>query len=259
MSKKVIVLFGLVVFLWAMFAAVFPAYATVSQQQAVYQTPTPNPDGRILYIVQENDTLLRISLLTGVSLDTLRQLNKLKNDVIAPGQEILLGVVEPSQLTPTVGPEMTATPLLPSPTPFNGTGEICVMLFNDVNGNATRDDGEDGIAGGAISLTDRSGKISQTGNTTAGTDPVCYQDLPEGDYNVSVAIPDGYNPTTVMNYALKLQAGDQSTLDFGAQVSSIVVEPTPSEGGRSPILGIVGIILLLGGAGLGVYVWRSNK
>jgi len=38
-----------------------------------------------------------------------------------------------------------------------------------------------------------------------------------------VAVPEGYNPTTVMNYALTVNAGDQALLDFGAQVSAQAV------------------------------------
>ena len=87
----------------------------------------------------------------------------------------------------------------------------------------------------------------------------CFEEIPEGEYNISVAAPEGYNPTTLMNYSLALQAGESSTLDFGAQISSLAV-PTPvSEGGRSPVLGIMGGILVLAGAGMGIYVWRLRS
>ncbi len=228
--------------------------------QVVYQTPTAGPDGRILYIVKGGDTCLSISLLTGATLDQIRKLNNLKADcVIIPGQQLLIGLAGPAETSPTPGPSPTPTPLLPTPTAFNGTGEICVVLFNDANGDATRQDTEPILADGAISITDRSGKFSKTAQTAAGTDPVCFKDVPEGDYNISVAVPNGYNPTTVMNYALTVKAGDQAILDFGAQVSSKAPDLPPAEGGRSPILGILGALLLLLGIGLGIYVWRANK
>lgn len=71
-------------------------------------------------------------------------------------------------------------------------------------------------------------------------------------------MPEGYNPTTRMNYALTLQAGNSSTLDFGAQLSSQAL-PTPvAEGGRSPLMGILGVAVVLAGIGLGIYARLSS-
>ena len=73
--------------------------------QNVYQTPTPLPDGRILYIVQPWDTCVRVWLLTGVSIDQIRILNNLDlNCVIAPGQKLLIALAGPSEATATAGP-----------------------------------------------------------------------------------------------------------------------------------------------------------
>ena len=54
-----------------------PALAAPKAQQTVFPTPTPGPDGRIIYIVQPGDTLWRVSAITGVPLDELRGLNNL--------------------------------------------------------------------------------------------------------------------------------------------------------------------------------------
>lgn len=260
MAKKIFICIGIVCAFVAALVLAIPAQAISQNPQIGYETPTPGADGRILYVVQDQDTLIRISLLTGVPVDTIRQLNNLgANDAIITGQKLLLATVSPESLTPTVGAALTATPLLPTPTPFNGTGEICTVLYEDVNGNAIREDGEAQVAGGAVSLTDRMGKVSLTGQTTGGTaDPLCFKDLVEGDYNISMGVPQSYNPTTAMSYALKLKAGDQSTLDFGAQSNSQGPASTGG-GGRSPILGILGGLLLLAGAGMGVYLWRFRK
>ena len=141
------------------------------------------------------------------------------------------------------------------------------MAFLDVNGNATRDSDETVIPEAAISVSDRSGKISLTGATTTEDKPVCFNNVPEGEYNISVAVPQGYNPTTVTNYSMGIKAGDQVLLDFGAQVSqkSAPLPNTPAETTaappetRSPTLGIIGGALLLLGIGLGVYVFRLRK
>lgn len=250
LSLGLLLAFG-VLLLMAMPAAASP------QAQAYYQTPTPGPDGRIIYIVKPGDSCLSVSLLTGIDLTQLRLLNNLDEACfLSEGQELLLGIIEEEK--PTAGPSPTPTQALPTPTPFNGNGEICVYLFNDVNGNAMAEESETGIIGGAISLTDREGKISRTKNTES-IEPVCFADLPEGEYNISVAPPEGYNPTTTMNYPLVLNAGDYSIIDFGAQVSSLGEAPVDEAQGRSPILGILGGILLLAGAGLGIYFRQISK
>lgn len=223
--------------------------------QVQYQTPTAGADGRILYKVVAGDSCLRIELLTGVKIDTLKTLNKLDDAcTLREGQELLLGVVTVAP-TATTNPDVTPTPLLPTPTPKKGTGEICIVLFADVNGNAVREEGEAPVLGGAVSVTDRAGSISDTGLTTDTDTPLCFNELPEGDYNISMAVPAGYNPTTTTNYPLKLLAGNRSLIDFGAQIS--VRQPPPeqpgTEGGRSPIMLVLGAILILGGAGLALY------
>jgi LysM repeat protein len=223
--------------------------------QNVYQTPTPLPDGRILYIVQPGDTCLRIMLLTGVSLDQIRSLNNLdSNCTINAGQKLLIALAVSVAPTATAGPSPTSGPVIPTATPFHGNGEVCVAVFEDVNGDATRQDTEGIIPDAAVSLTDNLGTFSKTATTTNATDPVCFPDIPEGDYNISVAVPEGYNPTTAMNYALQVKAGDQALLDFGAQLSAQAVPLPPAEGGHSPLLGLVGGVLLVIGAGMGVYV-----
>jgi hypothetical protein len=236
-----------------------PGYVSADNLgQALYQTPTAQDDGRIIYVVKEGENCLSISLLTGVSIDDLRSLNNLGEACeITTGQELLLGIAGPS---PTPGPTATSGPVVPTATPFNGNGDVCIEVYEDVNGDALRQDTEILIADAVISLTDVQGNISKTAVTSSTTDSVCFTEIPEGEYNVSVAIPDEYNPTTVMFYAFKVKAGDQAILNFGAQVSTkAAVEPTISEGGHSPLLGLIGVVLLLIGVGMGVYVIRSRK
>lgn len=232
-----------------------PALAAPEVQLTPFPTPTPGPDGRILYIVQPGDTLIRISLISGVSIEEIRGLNNLTGDNITVGQQLLLGLGGPSISSPTPGPSPTPTPILPSPTPQAGTGNICVILYNDVNGDAVRQADEEGILGGAISLSESQGKVSETTPTKSGLDPICFEELPEGDYTISVAIPDGYNPTTNSSVALKLSAGDETYLGFGAQANSetLAEEPAPSGEGKSPLIGILGGALLVVGILLGLF------
>lgn len=256
MTKKLIYPIVLLLFAAAFLLAVPPAEAS-PQPQVFYQTPTPDADGRIMYKVRDGDNCTSIFLLTKTDINELRALNNLDADCsIFPGQDLILKIVEVQPVVPTETPAPGSVE--PTPTPFAGNARICVFLYNDINGNAISEDGELQIDGGAVSVTDRNGQVSLTNTTKSGEEPLCFEEIPEGAYNVSVAPPTGYNPTTLMNYPLELRPGDASTLDFGAQESSVapidvVEEPT------SPILGILGIVLVLGGAGLGLYVWLSRR
>lgn len=266
MKLRFLSLFVLFVAIALAVTLVVPAIAS-SPAQVYYQTPTAGADGRIIYIVKGGDTCLSISLLTGVDINQLRRINNLDEEcALIEGQQLVLGIYQTP--TPTPGPPPTETPVVPTPTPFPGTGTICVYLFDDVNGNALAEENELPIAGGAISVTDKNGTVSLTGTTSDQPDPetnepprVCFDNLPEGDYTVSVAAPQGYNPTTMTNYSLQLRAGDISVLDFGAQLSSQGLPQEPQETRRSPLLAILGGLMILGGAGLGIYfsVMRRSR
>lgn len=237
-----------------------PATAAPALQVPIF-TPTPGPDGRIIYIVKANDTLLGISLVMGVPVDRLRELNRLSNDIIVPGQKLLLGLAGPPEVTSTPGPIPTSTPLLPTPTEKPGSGSLCILLFNDRNGDAIRQEEELSISNGEISISNRSGSVSLTSPTTSGFEHYCFPDVPEGDYNVSVAVPVGYNSTTINNYALSLKAGDETYLNFGAQANSekLAEAPAPAGSGNNPLLGLVGGLFLLAGVGLALFAGRIIK
>lgn len=236
-------------------------------QGTPYQTPTPNANGDIIFKVRAGDGCISISLLTNVPIETIKSLNGLDDTcTLYENQDLIIGKVEPVVLTQTAMPTPTIPPemITPSPTPSPGTATICVVLFHDKDGNGMRTEGEDYLFGGEVSVSNRSGSVSLTGTTTAGdpdlVDPRCFADLPQDSYNITVAIPDGFNATTTTNYALEVKAGEDATIDFGAQESTPsagAVEPDSAR--RSPVLAIVGGIILLAGLGLGFYMWRTNK
>lgn len=236
-----------------------PGHAAPVLQFTPFPTPTPGPDGRIIYKVKAGDTLLRISLISGVPVEQLRGLNNLVGDDIIVGQELLLGLGGPVQASPTPGPSPTPTPVLPTPSPQPGSGTLCVLLYNDENGDAIRQEDEFSIAGGALSINNPSGSISLTAESKRGGEAQCFEDLPEGRYTISVAIPEGYNPTTVTNVAIDLYAGDSTYVDLGAQVNSNTIIDQPIQNNperRSPLLGIVGGILLISGIVLAFFAGR---
>ncbi len=235
------------------------AQASAPAQGSAFSTPTPLPDGRIIYIVQPGDSCFRISALTGIPIEQLRSLNRLGEDcALREGQELLLGVGGPALATST--PEVEASPTIgapPTATPPPGEARICIVLYDDVNGDALRQDTEPLLAGGALSISGDSGQFSQTATTPGGTEPLCFEHVPEGNYNLSVAAPDHYNPTTQPNHTLLVNAGEQVEIIFGAQqATGDLIAETDDAGGASNLLGVLGIGFLLTGLGLGVYAWR---
>ncbi len=272
MNKRFLLTLSLIAVLLAFFGLTLPAQASRPAQLPQYATPTPGPDGRIIYIVQEGDNCISISLKTGVSLEQLYgqnpQLNPDCSNLLA-GMQLLLGVGGPAAYTPTPGPSPTPTSILPTPTPFAGTTEVCILLYDDFNGNALREETEFGLSGGQVSVTDINGAYSKTEATVNTIDPdteepvrTCFADVPEGTFNISMAIPEGYNPTTDISYRLEVKAGDRAFVDFGAQSKSVQAAPdvTPQEGGANiPWMGILGAVLLLGGLGMGWYALRLRK
>ena len=247
------------------FGLSLPAGAAPSPQQ--FATNTPLPDGRILYKVQAGDTCIKIGLLNNISVEQLRQLNtNINTDCsnLQAGTLLLIGTGGPASVTSTPGPSPTPEPPTITPTPLTGTTEICVLLYDDINGNALHETTEPAIAGGAISVTEINGKYSKTQETAINPDPtayqgICFVDVPAGNYNIGAAIPDNYNPTMSLTYTLTIKAGDIAFVPFGAQERDAPAAQTgnpDSGGGPSPFLGFFGGFLLLGGIALGLYALR---
>lgn len=233
-----------------------------------FQTATPQPDGRILYFVQEGDSCSSVALKHGIGIAQLRQFNTRldENCTLTINQQLVVGLAVLEG--PTPGPAPTSLPPTATTTPVSGTTEVCVFLFDDMNGDALRQETEFGIGGGAVSLTNLNGSYSETQDTVSEIDPTleepvrtCFLDVPGGEYNVSVAVPDNYNATMLLSYTLTVKAGDRASIDFGAQSKTVTInDPAEQqEGGRSSVLGIFGILLLLGGAGLGYYAYRASQ
>ena len=253
-----------------LFGIMLPAQASPSVQE--FPSPTPGPDGRILYTVQAGDSCFRIEALYGISVDQLRGLNPQLDDncTLIVGDQLMLGIGGPAALSPTPGPSPTLAPPTITPTPPAGTTEICVLLYDDMNGDALRQETELGIADGAVSVSNTAGTFSETKTTISEIDPdtlepvqVCFTNVPEGEYNISVAVPENYNPTVQLTYTFVIKAGDIAFVPFGAQSQTETIAEAASENGgdavTSPIFGILGGILLLGGLGLAWYAFQQRK
>lgn len=265
-SKRFLILFVLISMI--LFGVWLPANASPGLQQTI-PTPTAGVDGRIIYVVQPGDNCFRVANINLITVDQLRQLNSRldENCTLVVGQELLIGIISPATETPEAAP--TPGEPTPTPTPLSGTTEVCVLVFDDINGNAMHEATEPAVAGGAVSLTELNGKYSGSQDTVIPADPaayqgICFTNIPEGNYNITVAIPDNFNPTTELTYSLVVNAGDIALVPFGVQSRDVVMDPSAAEensggGGSSTFLGIFGALLLLSGGALGYYAWRSSK
>ena len=248
--------------------AISPFFLPAANAQVFYYTPTAEANGNVYYVVKSCDTCDTISLLNNIPLETLRSLNQLDLDecrFLQIGQKLLLATVPTAVIT--LGPSPTPTSILPTPEPIKGYGTICIYLYNDINGNAMAEESEitgTGLAGGAISVASQDGSFTRTGTTISTGEAVCYEEAPEGEYTISIAIPDGYNATAKQNYIIQLKAGDTSTVDFSAQASSSLnTANNGGGGGSSVLLAVVGGLFIVLAVGLGLYaryfLQRSKK
>lgn len=268
MRTRLPLLLCLIVLMMLFLGITLPLRGANAAPPQQFVTATPGPDGRILYTVVEGDSCLQVALLHGITVPQLRQMNaRLDQDCsLTVGQQLVVGLI--SAAGPTPGPAPTLPPPTVTATPVSGSTEVCVLLFNDMNGDALRQETELGIEGGVVSLTNLNGSYSQTQDTAAEVDPdtlepirTCFIDVPGGEYNLSMAVPDQYNPTMLLSHTLTVKPGDLADVSFGAQSKTITVSEItePQTGNRSSVLGVFGVLLLLGGAGLGYYAYRSGQ
>lgn len=266
----------------------------VNAQTPVVPSPTPDEKGYIRYTVQDGDFACEIiAQRFGTTPAEIIRLNNLdENCSIFIGRTIIIGYVDPAavpatatpapaEATPvppeqpaqtaqpeqpvaTAQPEQPAEPVEPTATAVLDVGKICIVLFHDKDGNGMRIAGEGFLYGGEVSINDRTGTVSRVGTTVAGdpetTNPMCFEQLPPGEYNISIAVPDGFNNTTATKHTISIVAGETMTIDFGAQEATPESIAKPAEtGSRSPLLFILGGVILLSGLGLLFYMLRSRR
>jgi hypothetical protein len=256
MMKKHIPFLSSILTIWLIATTVLSVNA--SQFSQGFVTPTPGADGRITMVVQEGQNCTIISTITGVPVSQIRSLNRLdENCTLQVGQELLIGMVEVQSAASATPDPAKATPIpLATPTPELGSASICVLLYDDVNGDALHQDTEGVIEKGAVSVTGTSGQYSRTATTTNSVDPICFDSVLSGTYNISVAAPEGYNPTTQQNFTIDVKIGEQIYVDFGSQIRSEVQQATPdAESNPINIFGILGGILVVLSIGLAVYAF----
>ncbi|HKJ26412.1 MAG TPA: LysM peptidoglycan-binding domain-containing protein [Anaerolineales bacterium] len=269
LRKSTAILLMAVLTVGFLFGMMTPAQAAPAYQLTSFPTPTPGPDGRIVYTVQDGDTLFRIAAVSELSLNELLELNNLDADsIIRPGQVLLLGLVSAPVATAEPGATIPPAPQTDvTPTPLGDASTICALLYLDANGNAFRDEDEIALPDGEVSVTERLGAFSNKGTTSLFNDeePLCFENIPPGEYIITMALPTDFNRTTDLSLTIQLAPGDTSFINFGAQPSSIaritpdVSDPASGDGGSGTLLAVLGATVLLAGLGIGIYASTSGR
>jgi hypothetical protein len=117
-----------------------------------------------------------------------------------------------TEATPTNTPEPTATPTN-TPKPH---GIICVNAFADENSNGQNEPAEGAMAGVTFTVA-ADGIVVGTGIST-GPDPVCFDDLEPGTYEVAQTVPPTLEMTTGASVEVQLAAGQTLDIKFGSRM-----------------------------------------
>lgn len=228
--------------------------STLAQESS---TPTPDAEGIIYIEVQPNDSYWSIAARAGLTLQELLDLNGLtENDVLRPGQRLIVGRGTPAA-TPTLPPELlTPTPTLPPPTlPPTAVLQrtaICLSAFEDVNQNGVRDGTEPLRAGVAFTVYNEAAVVANY-ITDGVSEPHCLEGMQAGTYFVTRSVARDEVLTTQGDWALTLTAGTVLNQAFGsvtqqAVETAVSTTPTPAGGllpGDNTSNGRRSLILLL--------------
>ncbi len=138
------------------------------------------------------------------------------------------------EVTPTDTPEPTATSTN-TPVPPSG-GTICVNAFADDDSNGQRSAEEGFMAG--VTFTIAQGDQVVTQGVSTGTDnPLCFEELESGSYQVAQILPRNLETTTAPNTTVDVTEGSSISLEFGSRFESdgeeVASAATPTAEGDS--------------------------
>ena len=203
--------------------------AVPAAQSGISTRAAPDANGRIVHTVQRGDSLSYIAWLYGVSIDQIKQLNGLTNNVAVLGVKLVIkeGDTAPTEAptaeasaesTPAEGTGGEATPPPADTQVAEANGTVCVLGYLDRNSNGIRDADESPLAGVTFALNNGTQMVGQY--TTDGVnEPHCFADLTPGNYVVSWT-GDGMTATTDQTWVADLAPGSILTREFGVQTAA---------------------------------------
>ena len=159
-----------------------------------------------------------------------------------------------------------------APLAQQGTSQICVLAFEDKNGNGVRDNNEPLLGAVGFTLADTNG-LKGSYTSDGSSEPYCFGKLDPGSYTVRAKAPTNFESMTEGQWAISLASGAQYDAKYGArriggEASSSGNTPSGStaapSGGTSTlgriVLGGLGVIILLAaGFMAGTIVQRARN
>lgn len=129
------------------------------------------------------------------------------------------------EVTATFTPEPTAT-FTATPEPPKG-GKICLNAFADDNSNGFHDTTE-GYMGRVTLTIAQNNTIIATGLSNGTADPVCFDEIPAGSYQVAQIVPAGLETTTAPQTDISVQEGSTVGVEFGSRIQATAQPPAPA-------------------------------
>ncbi|MEM9774126.1 MAG: LysM peptidoglycan-binding domain-containing protein [Chloroflexota bacterium] len=222
-------------------------------------TPTPNAQGVIEVLVESGDTLWSIAARAGLSLDELLALNPnlSSNSFINWGDRIVLGRVDgagtaaggvPESTEAEVAeaesaegeevatesgeaesieadpvaeePEPTSIPA-PTATPEPAAGAICLLAFDDGNGDGVYDASTESLRNSVAFTISKDQAVVSNYITDGMNEPFCIEGLDPGNYRISRSLSANEVDTNGTNWGASIVGGSRPQFDFGSQMVAI--------------------------------------
>ncbi len=207
--------------------------------------PAPAETGGVKHIVASGDTLGAIAAQYTTTVDEIKRLNSLQNDLLSIGQELVIVLPQaaptatplpPPTQPPPQGPGTAVVNQVPlaQSTAISGTGQLCVLAFFDDNGNGTRDEQviataaveggesqkrglEDPVPNIQFALTSGGVEVARyvSDGVSEGVSGHCFENLPALGYTAAATYTQGYVPTTPLDDSVTVNPGAKSIFFIG--------------------------------------------
>ncbi|MFT5196523.1 MAG: LysM repeat protein [Candidatus Promineifilaceae bacterium] len=225
-------------------------------------TPMPDAEGVIAVLVETGDTLWSIAARAGLTLDELLALNPnlTRDSFINWGDRITLGNVAPSggstesaeaepatEVEEAVDPaseesasesdesasedaaaeevvEAPAPTSEPEPTEAPSTGSICLLAFDDVNGNGVYDNGGESLRADVAFTLAKDQAVVSNYITDGANEPFCIEGLAPGNYRISRSTTANEIVTNGSDWGASIVAGSRQQFDFGSRIEEAAME-----------------------------------
>jgi len=124
-------------------------------------------------------------------------------------------------------PTPTSSSKIATATP-HPTSQICVLAFEDVDGNGQQEKAEAPLAGVVFTLVGSDG-LKEMFVTDSTSEAYCFDHLQPQSYQLIIEPPEDYVETTAKTRTIVLEEGMKSDTSFGARRSELVATSGTSE------------------------------